>query len=70
MLIHLTLSTKITVFPEQESNWNWIENAFSTHRTSTSTSTSTSTIDNPIRVLNGFAYTGGSTLACLSAHPS
>ena len=42
------------VFPEQESNWTWtIEKIKKAGR--------------PIKVLNLFGYTGGATLACLSA---
>lgn len=45
------------IFPEQTAHWKWMINAISNaHR--------------PINVLNLFAYTGGSTLACLSAGAS
>lgn len=47
----------VGVFPEQQSNWVWlaetIEKGLKTHK--------------EIKVLNLFAYTGGATLACLSA---
>jgi len=47
------------VFPEQEPNWNWIKDRIKNHE---------SRITNqPIRVLNLFGYTGGATLAALSA---
>ncbi len=42
----------IGVFPEQSVNWNWLINTIS---------------NNPISVLNLFAYTGGATLASLTA---
>lgn len=42
------------VFPEQESNWSWIKEKISK-------------ADRPIKVLNLFGYTGGATLAALSA---
>lgn len=42
------------LFPEQAVNWQWMQEQI---RQS----------DRPIRVLNLFAYTGGATLACLSA---
>ena len=45
------------LFPEQAVNWNWmIEKIKKEHR--------------PIKVLNLFAYTGGATVACLSAGAS
>jgi len=51
------------VFPEQSSNWSWIISKISNQK---------SKIDiekkaQPIRVLNLFGYTGGATLAALSA---
>lgn len=49
---------QVGVFPEQESNWRWLG------RQLTEASARRS---NPINVLNGFAYTGGSTMASLSA---
>jgi 23S rRNA (cytosine1962-C5)-methyltransferase len=52
---------QVGVFPEQESNWHWIQNVLEeeTRRRS-----------RIINVLNGFAYTGGSTMASLSAGPN
>ncbi len=42
------------LFPEQAANWDWMSGLIrDAHR--------------PIRVLNLFAYTGGATMACLSA---
>jgi 23S rRNA (cytosine1962-C5)-methyltransferase len=51
-------SGQVGVFPEQHENWNWIARQVAralAHR------------DKPIRVLNLFAYTGGSTLAAAAA---
>ncbi len=42
------------VFPEQESNWKWIEEKIKK-------------ANKPIKILNLFGYTGGATLAALSA---
>lgn len=42
------------LFPEQAVNWDWMINKIKA-------------ANRPIRVLNLFAYTGGATLACLSA---
>ncbi len=42
----------VGIFPEQASNWEWLMRVIN-HR--------------PLRVLNLFAYTGGATMACLSA---
>lgn len=42
------------IFPEQEPNWSWIKEKVQS-------------AGRPIRVLNLFAYTGGATLAALSA---
>lgn len=42
------------LFPEQAVNWAWMQSCIRT-------------IKRPVRVLNLFAYTGGATLACLSA---
>ncbi|OQY30902.1 MAG: hypothetical protein B6241_15155 [Spirochaetaceae bacterium 4572_59] len=40
---------QIGIYPEQKENWNWIKEQ-------------TGKAEKPLRVLNGFAYTGGSTL--------
>jgi 23S rRNA (cytosine1962-C5)-methyltransferase len=42
------------VFPEQEPNWNWTKNLIKN-------------AGRPIKILNLFGYTGGATLAALSA---
>jgi 23S rRNA (cytosine1962-C5)-methyltransferase len=52
---------QVGVFPEQQANWRWIR------RTLRSSSLSASEPALPRKVLNGFAYTGGSTMAALSA---
>lgn len=48
----------VGVFPEQRANWTWIARHVS--RTQ-------ATIGRPLKVLNLFAYTGGSTLAAAAA---
>ena len=45
------------LFPEQAVNWDWMINKIKTSK-------------RPIKVLNLFAYTGGATVACLSAGAS
>jgi 23S rRNA (cytosine1962-C5)-methyltransferase len=47
------------LFPEQAVNWRWMQEQIlnATH-------------ENPVRVLNLFAYTGGATVACLQAGAS
>ena len=47
----------VGVFPEQETNWNWLKETISKGKESRQ----------KISVLNLFAYTGGATLACVSA---
>jgi 23S rRNA (cytosine1962-C5)-methyltransferase len=44
----------VGVFPEQAANWNWLEAQIQQ-------------LDGPIRLLNLFAYTGGSSLAAAKA---
>jgi len=44
------------LFPEQVSNWEWMEKVIKKEKR-----------NNPISVLNLFAYTGGATLACAKA---
>lgn len=44
----------VGIFPEQAALWEWIQNSIQT-------------ANRPIKVLNLFGYTGGSTLAALSA---
>jgi 23S rRNA (cytosine1962-C5)-methyltransferase len=46
----------VGVFPEQLTNWNWITRQIAK-----------SSLGRPLRVLNLFAYTGGSTLAAAAA---
>ena len=52
--LKLVDSGQVGVFPEQAANWDWIaaQQAAATH---------------PLRILNLFAYTGGSTLAAAAA---
>lgn len=54
-------SGQVGVFPEQRENWNWIARQVAKAQ---------SKLDRPLRVLNLFAYTGGSTLAAaaIGAH--
>ena len=47
----------VGVFPEQESNWKWLKETISKEVTE----------GKKVSVLNLFAYTGGATIACLSA---
>ena len=47
----------VGVFPEQESNWKWLKETISKEVGE----------DKKVSVLNLFAYTGGATIACLSA---
>lgn len=42
------------IFPEQQDNWNWIQKRFSS---------SNHTVSSPLKALNLFAYTGGTTMA-------
>ncbi len=42
------------LFPEQFANWQWLQQACAA-------------AERPLRILNLFAYTGGATLACVSA---
>ena len=48
----------VGVFPEQQANWNWI---------AAQITKSQAKLSRPLRVLNLFAYTGGSTLAAAAA---
>ena len=47
-------SGHVGMFPEQAENWEWL-------------STQVQSVGRPIRVLNMFGYTGGSTVACATA---
>ncbi|MGD9632206.1 MAG: class I SAM-dependent methyltransferase [Pirellulales bacterium] len=51
-------SGQVGVFPEQRENWDWIARQVSK---------SQAAISRPLKVLNLFAYTGGSTLAAAAA---
>ncbi len=52
-------SGQIGVFPEQLDIWNWLENYLGDYFVENSSS------EENFSVLNGFGYTGGSTMACL-----
>ena len=52
-------SGQVGVFPEQRENWDWIARQSQLSRKRT--------LERPLRVLNLFAYTGGSTLAAAAA---
>jgi 23S rRNA (cytosine1962-C5)-methyltransferase len=60
--IHFELEIKpfghVGVFPEQAANWDWIAQQ---------TARNTPTLEQRLRILNLFAYTGGSTLAAAAA---
>ncbi|HIJ78295.1 MAG: class I SAM-dependent methyltransferase [Desulfobulbaceae bacterium] len=49
-------NNQVGVFPEQLPNWRWLKKRLSEGK-------------GPLRVLNGFAYTGAATLAASSAGP-
>ena len=51
---------QVGVFPEQQENWKWIYNTLQQQQQQHPSSSMR-------KVLNGFAYTGGSTMAALSA---
>lgn len=48
------------LFPEQATNWDWFSALISKEKTKRGN-------DNPVKVLNLFAYTGGATLAAAAA---
>lgn len=48
------------LFPEQATNWDWFFDLISKEKTKRDN-------DNPVKVLNLFAYTGGATLAAAAA---
>jgi 23S rRNA (cytosine1962-C5)-methyltransferase len=62
-------SGQVGVFPEQAENWDWIARQFGKAQAGKSTgiASGTRTQAGPLRVLNLFAYTGGSTLAAAAA---
>jgi 23S rRNA (cytosine1962-C5)-methyltransferase len=47
------------IFPEQAANWDWFGGLIAAEKKRNP--------DNPVKVLNLFAYTGGATLACAAA---
>ena len=57
LLIRLTDFGHLGIFPEQHSNWQQLADIVGTRRSS----------GREVNVLNLFAYTGGSTLACAAA---
>lgn len=46
---------QVGIFPEQQTNWDWLSRTIKS--------------GNQTNILNGFAYTGGSTMAALAAGP-
>lgn len=60
MILNCYEMGQVGVFPEQINNWQWIRRLVKTRLALTPSN---------LTILNGFAYTGGSTLASL-AHPS
>jgi len=58
---------QIGIFPEQEQNWGWI---FNTTKREVLWRAHNVAPSPPFRVLNGFAYTGGSTLAAAAGGKS
>ena len=56
---------QIGVFPEQKENWNWITNRLNKITLNSDIETKT---NESIKVLNCFAYTGGSTMASLRSN--
>lgn len=57
--IHLTNFGHMGLFPEHAAHWSWMRDQIRTRLRSTN--------DRNLHVLNLFAYTGGSTLACSQA---
>jgi len=60
-LIKPTSFKHIGIFPEQLSNWQWMQSVIEKHKKS---------YDRPVSVINLFAYTGGASLACARAGAS
>lgn len=68
---------QVGVFPEQMEQWRWIRESVQRGLASSSSSSPSRSFSSPssssggsedcLRVLNGFAYTGGSTMAALGA---
>lgn len=61
MNMKLTDFGHIGLFPEQISNWDWVD------RTIAHAATTRRKSEGPPKIINLFGYTGGSTLACLAA---
>src|SRR3989344_1687072 len=57
-ILKLSAFKHVGVFPEQESNWKWMDEKIRTE---------SSIVKKEINVLNLFGYTGGATMACLKA---
>jgi len=62
-LIKPTAFKHTGLFPEQEPNWEWIKSKIESYKVIKSQNKD----NTPIRILNLFGYTGGATLAALSA---
>ena len=64
-------SGQLGAFPEQQANWRWLRSACAAASASGTSGTrgtsDASSAQDPLRVLNLFAHTGGSTLACAAA---
>ncbi|QEN07196.1 hypothetical protein EXM22_04020 [Oceanispirochaeta crateris] len=54
MEIRLSENGQIGVYPEQKLNWDWLNKVIANAQ-------------RPLRILNGFAYTGGSSIVCAQA---
>jgi len=54
MEIRLSENGQIGVYPEQQNNWDWLTKVLTAQKA-------------PLRILNGFAYTGASTIVCAQA---
>ena len=65
----LTLATseqgQIGMFPEQINNWNWIRFMCTRAKLAMNIGQEESNVEDRLSILNGFAYTGGSSLAAL-----
>jgi 23S rRNA (cytosine1962-C5)-methyltransferase len=57
--LRLLSGGQVGIFPEQEKNWRWLSSVVNL------SSKRAVAQNRAISILNGFAYTGGSTLACL-----
>lgn len=60
LLLDTSSQGQLGVFPEQRRSWEWIAQVLARHRATTNAGDANTT------VLNGFAYTGGASLAALS----